>query len=88
LTSQACAACRLPESALEQYNYYLDTQRLRIAVSNMKNSNTPEELERIKQQVRRCLPGAAVGLCGCDVCGPSEQGSSNAGRALGAARMR
>jgi hypothetical protein len=47
--------CRLPDSALGQYNYYLDTQRLRIAVSNMKNSNTPEELEKIKQQVRTAL---------------------------------
>lgn len=27
---------------------YLDTQRLRIAVSNMKNANDREELEQIK----------------------------------------
>lgn len=32
---------------LADYNYFMDTQRLRIAVSNMKNANVPEELERI-----------------------------------------
>jgi len=41
----------LPEAALAEYNYYLDTQRLRIAVSNMKNANTREELEEVKVKV-------------------------------------
>jgi histone deacetylase 1/2 len=31
---------KLPDSALNEYNYYLDTGALRIAVSNMKNMNT------------------------------------------------
>lgn len=34
-------------ATLNEYNYYMDTQRLRIAVSNMKNANVPEELDRI-----------------------------------------
>ncbi|KAG2437411.1 hypothetical protein HXX76_006063 [Chlamydomonas incerta] len=38
----------LPEKALDEYNMYLDTQRLRIAVSNMKNANERPELEQIK----------------------------------------
>jgi len=41
----------LPEAALQEYNYYLDTQCLRISVSNMKNMNTKEELEDIKRRV-------------------------------------
>jgi histone deacetylase 1/2 len=45
----------LPESALDQYNYYLDTQRLRIAVSNMKNANAKEELEELKVKVLQHL---------------------------------
>ncbi|GAX76784.1 hypothetical protein CEUSTIGMA_g4230.t1 [Chlamydomonas eustigma] len=45
----------LPETALKDYNYYLDTQRLRIAVSNMKNTNTREELEEVKIQVLQHL---------------------------------
>ncbi|KAG1669983.1 hypothetical protein FOA52_016244 [Chlamydomonas sp. UWO 241] len=45
----------LPESALNEYNYYLDTQRLRIAVSNMKNTNTRDELEEVKLKVLQHL---------------------------------
>ncbi|KAG2453086.1 hypothetical protein HYH02_002418 [Chlamydomonas schloesseri] len=41
----------LPEKALDEYNMYLDTQRLRIAVSNMKNANERPELETIKTAV-------------------------------------
>ncbi|MEW5298362.1 MAG: hypothetical protein WDW36_001494 [Sanguina aurantia] len=45
----------LPEAALHDYNFYLDTQRLRIAVSNMKNANAQQELEEIKMQVLQHL---------------------------------
>ncbi|GIL69817.1 hypothetical protein Vretifemale_631 [Volvox reticuliferus] len=38
----------LPDKALDEFNMYLDTQRLRIAVSNMKNANERQELEQIK----------------------------------------
>ncbi|KAL6771978.1 hypothetical protein ACKKBG_A28510 [Auxenochlorella protothecoides x Auxenochlorella symbiontica] len=41
----------IPEPALGEYDYYMDTHKLRIAVSNMKNTNTREALERIKVQV-------------------------------------
>lgn len=46
--------CSLPESALEEFNFYLDTQRLRIAVSNMKNANQRAELEDIKVDTCTC----------------------------------
>lgn len=42
---------RLPEASLREYDYYQDTHRLRISVSNMKNMNTKEELEEIKRRV-------------------------------------
>eukprot|EP00798_Chlamydomonas_sp_ICE-L_P022386 gene22386-29493_t len=45
----------IPEAALNEFNYYLDTQRLRIEVSNMKNANTREELEEIKLAVLQHL---------------------------------
>lgn len=45
----------LPTAALAEYNYYLDTQRLRIQVSNMKNSNTRDELDAIKTAVLQHL---------------------------------
>ncbi|GFR46630.1 hypothetical protein Agub_g8235 [Astrephomene gubernaculifera] len=41
----------LPEKALDSFNMYMDTQRLRIAVSNMKNANDRQELEEIKTAV-------------------------------------
>jgi len=41
----------LPTSSLNEFNYYMDNQRLRIEVSNMENSNKREDLDRVKQQV-------------------------------------
>jgi histone deacetylase 1/2 len=41
----------LPEKALEELNYYMDNSRLRIAVSNMRNANTRQELERTRDAV-------------------------------------
>ncbi|GMH39063.1 hypothetical protein BSKO_06961 [Bryopsis sp. KO-2023] len=43
---------KIPERALREYNYYMDTGRLRIETSNMRNANTAEHLEMIKM---RCL---------------------------------
>jgi|LauGreSuBDMM15SN_2_FD.fasta_scaffold307849_1 histone deacetylase 1/2 len=51
----------LPDTALNDFNYYLDTQRLRIAVSNMKNANTKEELEEIKTKVMQHLSKLPAG---------------------------
>ncbi len=42
---------RIPDSALSEYNYYMDTSKLRITVSNMKNANSRVELERIKTTI-------------------------------------
>jgi len=39
---------RLPPMALANHNFYMDTGRLRIQTSNMRNSNTKEHLEQIK----------------------------------------
>ena len=50
-----CASCSLPTKALSNYDYYMDTHRLRISVSNMKNANTREQLEHIKLTVLRNL---------------------------------
>lgn len=47
--------CSLPTKALSNYDYYMDTHRLRISVSNMKNANTQEELELIKTTVLQNL---------------------------------
>ncbi len=47
--------CSLPTKALSNYDYYMDTHRLRISVSNMKNANTREELELIKATVLKNL---------------------------------
>ncbi|KAL4418842.1 hypothetical protein ABPG77_004439 [Micractinium sp. CCAP 211/92] len=41
----------LPEAGYKDYDYFMDTHRLRIAVSNMKNANTRESLERIRTTV-------------------------------------
>jgi histone deacetylase 1/2 len=41
----------LPEGALDEYDYYVDTHRLRIAVSNMRNANTREGLAAITRTV-------------------------------------
>jgi hypothetical protein len=50
------------EAAMSEFHYFMDTQRLRITVSNMRNANTSEELERIKAQVGRGGAGARRGL--------------------------
>lgn len=49
------AAHRLPQEALRNYDYYMDTHRLRISVSNMKNANSREQLEHIKTTVLQNL---------------------------------
>ncbi|CAL8465253.1 g4788 [Coccomyxa elongata] len=45
----------LPAEALRNYDYYMDTHRLRISVSNMKNANSREQLEHIKLTVLQNL---------------------------------
>lgn len=47
----------LPESAYRDFDYYMDTHRLRIAVSNMKNANTREQLDEIRTTVLKNLSG-------------------------------
>ena len=42
---------RLPAAALGQYNYYMDTKRLRIEVSNMMNNNSMDELIKTRDKV-------------------------------------
>jgi histone deacetylase 1/2 len=41
----------LPESSYADYDYYMDTHKLRIAVSNMQNKNTKERLEELRTTV-------------------------------------
>eukprot|EP00775_Hariotina_reticulata_P005430 gene5430-5663_t len=41
----------LPESVVNSFNYYMDNERLRIEVSNMENSNSRKDLEKIKNKV-------------------------------------
>ncbi|KAK9836982.1 hypothetical protein WJX81_004308 [Elliptochloris bilobata] len=41
----------LPMEALSEYDFYMDTHRLRISVSNMKNANTRDKLEAIRLSV-------------------------------------
>ena len=43
--------CSLPLPALQNSDYWLDTHKLRIMVSNMKNSNTRPKLEAIRNTV-------------------------------------
>lgn len=56
----------LPESSYAEYDYYMDTHRLRIAVSNMKNQNTRPELDKKLASVLQQLselppaPGAPI----------------------------
>ncbi|KAK9810961.1 hypothetical protein WJX73_001010 [Symbiochloris irregularis] len=45
----------LPQAALSQYDYYMDTHRLRISTSNMKNANSRARLEEIKNIVLQNL---------------------------------
>ena len=37
--------------ALSEYDFYMDTHRLRISVGNMENANTREKLEAIRVSV-------------------------------------
>lgn len=59
---------RLPNAALQDYDYYMDTHRLRISTSNMKNANTRARLEEIKTTVLQNLsqlpaaPGAQMAV--------------------------
>jgi len=46
---------QLPEGALQEYDYYMDTHKLRIATSNMKNANSKEQMEKIKEECLRNL---------------------------------
>lgn len=55
ISERLCALCRLPMEALRNYDYYMDTHRLRISVSNMKNANSREALETIKNTVLKNL---------------------------------
>ena len=41
----------LPATALAEYDYYMDTHKLRIAVSNMRNANSRDALEHIQRTV-------------------------------------
>eukprot|EP00887_Chlorella_sp_A99_P004939 scaffold4.g4939.t1 len=53
-TGRMCGADlpdEIPPSAYSEYDYYMDTHRLRIAVSNMKNINTRESLDRIRTTI-------------------------------------
>lgn len=42
---------RLPEKALEEFDYYMDTHKLRITVSNMKNANTQSQLMSMRDSI-------------------------------------
>jgi hypothetical protein len=42
---------RLPEKALEEFDYYMDTHKLRITVSNMKNANTQAQLLSMRDHI-------------------------------------
>ena len=54
----------LPESSYEEYDYFMDTHRLRIETSNMKNSNTRAYLEELKtnilEQLRELPPAPSA----------------------------
>ncbi|KAI7835938.1 hypothetical protein COHA_010172 [Chlorella ohadii] len=41
----------IPEAGYADYDYFMDTHRLRIAVSNMKNANTRDSLDKIRTTV-------------------------------------
>mmetsp|Transcript_12109 Transcript_12109/g.34046 ORF Transcript_12109/g.34046 Transcript_12109/m.34046 type:complete len:770 (+) Transcript_12109:130-2439(+) len=46
---------KIPDGALTEFDYYMDTHTLRIATSNMKNGNTKEQMEKIKEECLRNL---------------------------------
>jgi len=41
----------LPEKALAEFDYYMDTHKLRITVSNMKNANSEKELLTMRDTI-------------------------------------
>jgi hypothetical protein len=47
--------CSLPEKALSEFDYYMDTHKLRITVSNMKNANTVVQLQSMRDTVLQNL---------------------------------
>ena len=47
--------CSLPDKALSDFDYYMDTHKLRITVSNMKNANTVAQLESMRDTVLQNL---------------------------------
>ena len=47
--------CRIPDKALQEYDYYMDTHKLRIVVSNMKNANSRQDLDKIRNTVLETL---------------------------------
>ena len=56
MTKATCLApCSLPEKALSDFDYYMDTHKLRITVSNMKNANTVAQLESMRDTVLQNL---------------------------------
>ncbi len=46
---------RLPEKALSEFDYYMDTHKLRITVSNMKNANSEQELLAMRDTILQNL---------------------------------
>ena len=50
-----CLPGRIPEVAYRDFDYYMDTHRLRIATSNMKNANTRERLDEIRTTILQNL---------------------------------
>lgn len=56
----------LPEASLGAYNLYMDTSKLRIATSNMKNMNSKEYLNLLVEEVLKNLskvtPAPSVGI--------------------------
>ncbi len=52
--------CSLPEKALTDFVYYMDTHKLRITVSNMKNANTVRATSQTPSILRR--PGMIKGF--------------------------
>jgi len=41
----------IPPEAYSEYDYYMDTHCLRIEVSNMKNANSKEQLEKVRTEI-------------------------------------
>jgi len=45
----------LPEQAMAEYNYYMDTGKLRIQTSNMRNANTKDYLNKLRIEMLKNL---------------------------------